>query len=629
MTFSRLFQSTTLLLILLGSGLAAARAEAVTYQFTTLAEYPFGVGSIDIDGDNVAWGSYGIGPGYSGSPRTNIFDGRGTFLPADNTTYYDNGTRPRVSGDNFVWSEYLSSGNPHQVFLLDNATDTQTALGAGFNPDVSGGNVAWITGNGTAREVQFYDGSTTTQITSNTIKDDGVRISGNNLVWSGHDGNDWDLYFYDGSTTSQLTNSNYNETSPQIDGNNVVWSGYDGNDWEIFHFDGTTTTQLTNNNFNDDSPQIMGSNIVWEGYDGNDDEIFLYDGTTTTQLTNNSFHDRAPQVSGNSVAWQGFDGNDDEIFLFDGTTTTQLTDNNVDDDSPQLSGDTVAFRQVRQNGQTLLDSNLIVAAPLDTPSNASFSRTADVNELTIDFGPVPLYGTVAPVSFELANYLPQGATLASVAHMDLLGSTSSGDTEVLSADLQLFTDLPGNLFQPQSEAIFNPILPGISESTYELEFTDTLGNDQTLLLTLKGVALVTDDPSIPNLVYDAATGEVVLDPDASPGIIGYRLLNDDNAFLSSGHTPILAGVATSEDFEISEAAFSSGSGSIGLILPTGLNRRQLAEMLDINEAITGFQQPTVPFDLIVIPGPVPEPSTYLLGLFALAGLGAFRLRRRS
>ncbi|REJ87144.1 MAG: hypothetical protein DWQ35_21960, partial [Planctomycetota bacterium] len=51
------------------------------------------------------------------------------------------------------------------------------------------------------------------------------------------------------------------------------------------------------------------------------------------------------------------------------------------------------------------------------------------------------------------------------------------------------------------------------------------------------------DPSIPDLIYDASTGEVTLDADGS-SIIGYSLQNATNSFLPAGHTPILAGVTT-------------------------------------------------------------------------------------
>ncbi|REJ92864.1 MAG: hypothetical protein DWQ35_11230, partial [Planctomycetota bacterium] len=61
------------------------------------------------------------------------------------------------------------------------------------------------------------------------------------------------------------------------------------------------------------------------------------------------------------------------------------------------------------------------------------------------------------------------------------------------------------------------------------------------------------DPSIPDLIYDASTGEVTLDADGS-SIIGYSLQNATNSFLPAGHTPILAGVTTALTSQLEEAA---------------------------------------------------------------------------
>ncbi|REJ86902.1 MAG: hypothetical protein DWQ35_22235, partial [Planctomycetota bacterium] len=63
------------------------------------------------------------------------------------------------------------------------------------------------------------------------------------------------------------------------------------------------------------------------------------------------------------------------------------------------------------------------------------------------------------------------------------------------------------------------------------------------------------DPSIPDLIYDAATGEVTLDADGS-SIIGYSLQNATNSFLPAGHTPILAGVTTALTSQLEEAALA-------------------------------------------------------------------------
>ena len=137
------------------------------------------------------------------------------------------------------------------------------------------------------------------------------------------------------------------------------------------------------------------------------------------------------------------------------------------------------------------------------------------------------------------------------------------------------------------------------------------------------------DPSIPDLVYDSATGEVTLDPDGS-SIIGYSLQNATNSFLPGNHTPILAGVTTALTSQLEEAALAPGSGSIGQVFPTGLDLAGLQSLLTVNQVSRSLGAPLVPFDLVVLnAGPVvPEPSTWALGALALAGLVAGKLRRR-
>lgn len=134
------------------------------------------------------------------------------------------------------------------------------------------------------------------------------------------------------------------------------------------------------------------------------------------------------------------------------------------------------------------------------------------------------------------------------------------------------------------------------------------------------------DPSIPDLIYDPATGEVVLSVDGS-AIIGYSL-KSAGGFLAAGHTPILGGVSTSLSTELAEAALSSGDGSIGFVFPTGLSLAGLSALLTENTVSTGLGAPLVPFDLVVLGPAVPEPAAMVLALFGLFALGLIRCRRR-
>ena len=138
------------------------------------------------------------------------------------------------------------------------------------------------------------------------------------------------------------------------------------------------------------------------------------------------------------------------------------------------------------------------------------------------------------------------------------------------------------------------------------------------------------DPSIPDLIYDAATGEVTLDADGS-SIIGYSLQNATNSFLPAGHTPILAGVTTALTSQLEEAALTPGSGSIGLVFPTGLDLAGLQALLTVNQVSRSLGAPLVPFDLVVVSTSapvVPEPATAVLSLFTFAALGLLRWRLR-
>jgi len=127
------------------------------------------------------------------------------------------------------------------------------------------------------------------------------------------------------------------------------------------------------------------------------------------------------------------------------------------------------------------------------------------------------------------------------------------------------------------------------------------------------------DPGIPDLIYDPATGEVILDPDGS-SIIGYSLQSASSSFQFAGHTPILGGVSTSLANELSEAALSSPaiSESIGFVFPPGLDLAGLSTLLSTNQVSRALGSPLVPFDLVVLGPAVPEPSSFYLALVTLS-----------
>ena len=143
------------------------------------------------------------------------------------------------------------------------------------------------------------------------------------------------------------------------------------------------------------------------------------------------------------------------------------------------------------------------------------------------------------------------------------------------------------------------------------------------------VAADAGDPNAPDLIYNAATGEVTLDVDGS-GIIGYVLKNGDNSFVFGNHLQILAGVKTSVAGELSEAAFATsvGANSIGNVFPLGMNLAALTAYLTVNDVSRSLGAPVVPFDLVVLAPAVPEPSTYTMAAIGLIALGLYGWRRK-
>ncbi|REJ64594.1 MAG: hypothetical protein DWQ31_21200 [Planctomycetota bacterium] len=141
------------------------------------------------------------------------------------------------------------------------------------------------------------------------------------------------------------------------------------------------------------------------------------------------------------------------------------------------------------------------------------------------------------------------------------------------------------------------------------------------------------DPAIPDLIYNAVTGEVILDPDG--GLIRGYSLKSGNAFLPGGFTPVLGGVSVGMAAELSEAVFESGdegisvAASIGNVFPTGLDLAGLTSLLTEFEASVLLGAELVSFDLVVLAS-VPEPSTGLLAAMAglaLVALGRFRQKK--
>jgi len=549
----------------------------------------------NVSGDNVVWWN-----------NSKIYFNDGSTTKVLPGTGYRN---PEISGDQVVWDAF-SNGVGYY-----NGASTTYLSSFGYDPidpKISGDNIAWygyLNGDPDTGEIFLHNGGTTTQITSNSLLDRNAHVDGDSVVWEGFDGNDFEIFRYDMSTqtTTQLTNNAVDDRDPQVSGDNITWWS---TDWDIFLHDGNSTTQLTNDEGRHSHPKISGNDITWSGYDGNDGEIFMYDGVSVSQLTDNDYHDLRPEVSEGNIAWQHYtDGTvaGSEIFAYDGSTITQLTDNNLEDSYPMISGDTIAWQTEYGNNLEIFKATALPPENPDTPSNASFSLASDANVLNIDFGTIQFNSNASHLDFSIANLDAGGA----VADLEFVSSSSIGDSTVLTHDvLSSGTYLTtGGAMAPGSSLDFEVALDtstiGTYSATYEFDFSDVLGSDQTLILNLSAMVDIFDDPSRPNLLYYANTGELVIETLGLPNdeMLGYSLQSDSGDFLSANHTLLWEdGVSTSLPTEVGEASLTpiTGTFSLGNVLPTNLTFDDLTTIISGTSAIGPLGTPVVEFDLLTI-----------------------------
>jgi len=257
------------------------------------------------------------------------------------------------------------------------------------------------------------------------------------------------------------------------------------------------------------------------------------------------------------------------------------------------------------------------------PSNASFDSVLDQDVLNIDFGTVTQSQLIPPMDFTLTNLLAQGIT----AGLELTNVTGTGDTGALSSDLVAFANLAAGATRDY-EATLNTSVPGNLSASYDLEFTDEFGTSQSLTLNMSAVVQEFNDPAIPDLIYDPATGEVVVDWQGNT-LISYVLKNDTNSFIPGAHNNILLGsFPTKTSNELSESTSFAQPGvttrSMGNVFPTGLDLAGLQGLLTVNSIVLTLGGPQLPFDLVVLGPAVPEPATWGLALIGLLGLGLLR-----
>jgi len=164
----------------------------------------------------------------------------------------------RISGSNFVWTEYDDYNNVYSLFIYNGSTVTK------LSGDI----------------VYYYDEET-------------YFISGSNVIWTeANDEEEYDysesLFFYNGSTITKLSDhfsSYYDYGSSPISGSTVIWfesEEDDEGDWieSLYAFNGSTKTKLSSSSeiF---SIRISGSNIIWKEWDSYNEvyALFIYNGS--------------------------------------------------------------------------------------------------------------------------------------------------------------------------------------------------------------------------------------------------------------------------------------------------------------------------------------------------------------
>jgi hypothetical protein len=145
-------------------------------------------------------------------------------------------------------------------------------------------------------------------------------------------------------------------------------------------------------------------------------------------------------------------------------------------------------------------------------------------------------------------------------------------------------------------------------------------------------ALGAGSPTVADLIYNAATGELTIDPDGVSDIISYVLQTTESpGFIEENHNA--AGGLWNQFVDSTDSQIGATIGlfgespinspvNIGAVMPSGLSAGQFAAFLSSHEwAIVGGGGP---FDLVW----VPEPSSVMLAV--IGGLGLLLwIRRRS
>jgi beta propeller repeat protein len=145
-------------------------------------------------------------------------------------TTTDKISRPKIYGDNIVYSLCVTSDRWPDIYMYDLSTSrfkTITTSGAADQPNISGNKIVWRDNrNDKNPDVYMYDLSTSKEQRITTSgKAGSPAIYDNKIVWQDQRNDNWDIYMYDLSTEleTQITTESSDAINPVIYGNTIAW----------------------------------------------------------------------------------------------------------------------------------------------------------------------------------------------------------------------------------------------------------------------------------------------------------------------------------------------------------------------------------------------------------------------
>lgn len=207
---------------------------------------------------------------------------------------------------------------------------------------------------------------------------------------------------------------------------------------------------------------------------------------------------------------------------------------------------------------------------------ASFSESFDVGSLVIDFGEATQNEVVGSLPAVIANYNAEGAPLFA-SHLDLDSITGSGDTDILSIDLELFAGLTqGGI--ANFDATLNTSVAGSYEATFDLLLSgEDLPGEQTQILSLTLLAEVLPG-GMPGDFND----------DGLVNTLDYATWRDNlGSDFDLNANGVSDGVVDALDYEVWKSSFGDAMGSTVEAQPVPEPKALLILLVALSMPVTG------------------------------------------